>query len=245
MDEWELERLQEKLVNVLMKLRNTYGGALSTLHIKRSLPIEVKRLITKFFNLFDESCRAYIAYRHRVLGDLDKVRCKIGCSFCCYQIPYGASYLEYLYLYHGITEVAPGRLFLPALLDRNEVLSLIVYDLGETGNRSSYTEALISYSKRMIPCPFLDKRSALCLLYFFRPLSCRMHVSFAPPRFCDPLNHEPWRCGGVNIEPSDMLKEALNRVDEVFPYSLSRFLTIGVVEFMVNIMGCRPIRWEM
>lgn len=246
MDEGELGKLQETLVNTLMKLRNTYGKSISKLHLTGSLPVEVRRILTRFFNLFDESCQAYIAYHHSNSDDnsFRRISCKIGCFYCCYQMPYGVSSLEYLYLYDGICRTAPYKLFLPALIERNELLSSVICNLMESKEALSDRNLLVDYSKKMIPCPFLDNTSKLCMVYSFRPLICRMHVSFAPPRFCSPLHHEPWRCGGVNIEPSDILKEEIERFEELFPASLSQFLTIGIVQFMVNIMRCRPIRWE-
>lgn len=245
MDDEELRKLQEALVNVLMKLRNTYGRAISKIHLTGRLPFGVKKLLTRFFLLFDESCQAYIAYHHNVSDGSDRIQCKMGCSNCCYQMPYGVSCLEYLYLYDEICRIAPDRLFLPALLDRNELLSSILQDLIKREETISDSDTLLNYSKKMVPCPFLDGSSKLCLVYSSRPLICRMHVSFTSPRFCNPLHHEPWRCGGVNIEPSEMVKEAINRFDDVFPCSFSRFLTVGIVEFMVNIMKCRPICWEL
>jgi Fe-S-cluster containining protein len=241
MDDGDLSGLQQSLVYILQKIKADYGDSLSNLHITGRLPIGVKRLLTRFFRLFDESCRAYLAF-HK---DHRKVQCRIGCFFCCYQIPYGLSTLEYLYLYEGICQVKANTLFLKSLLNSCENLSLDFLELANSTKTGISEETILErYSKRLIACPFLDKTSKLCLIYDFRPLVCRMHVSFSSPRFCHPLHGESWRCEGTNIEPSDIVKKTLQMLDDVFPFSLSPFLTMGIVEFMVNIVRCRPIRWE-
>jgi Fe-S-cluster containining protein len=245
MDEEDLRGLQDGLAHILEKIKNDYGGALGRFHATGKLPIGLKRLLVRFFQLFDESCRAYIAYRYNDHGESRKVQCRMGCFYCCYQTPYGISTIEYLYLYEGICRTDRFRLFLPALLDRCERLSLDFLESILPGElQPSEDLILANYSKKLIPCPFLDKTSKLCLIDDFRPLVCRMHVSFSPPRFCHPLHREPWRCGGTNIEPSPVVKKAIEMLDEVFPFSISPFFTMGIVEFMVNIARCRPIQWE-
>ncbi|MEJ5300343.1 MAG: YkgJ family cysteine cluster protein [Thermodesulforhabdaceae bacterium] len=235
-----MEKLQDALTSILKELKNSYGKSLSKLHITGELPISVKKLLGQFFNLFDESCRLFISRHHH---PDDKVKCHMGCFWCCYQMPYGISTVEYLYLYNGLFEVSPRRLFLPSLLDRSEIIDSISKNVQYLSGKSIIEELLTAYSRKIAPCPFLDKDSKLCLVYSFRPLACRMHVSFSSPRFCHPLHKESWRCEAVNIEPSDMVKEALKELDETFPFSLSQFLSVGIVQFMVNIMRFQPIKW--
>jgi Fe-S-cluster containining protein len=229
-----LEKLRNALIETLAELKNVYNDDLSKLHITGKLPVAVKKLLARSFNLFDESYRLFISRHHSYSSE---VKCHIGCHFCCYQAPYGISIIEYLYLYEGMCKTSPGRLFLPTLLDRTEFIASL------SQNIKSTCELLKAYSRKMLLCPFLDKNSRLCMVYAYRPLICRMHISFSAPRFCHPLHEEPWRCEAVNIESSDAIREVLAELDDVFPFSLSQFLFVGITEFMVNIMRCQPIKW--
>lgn len=229
-----MEKLQNALIDTLSELKNVYGDDLSKLHITGRLPVAVKKLLSKSFNLFDESCRLFISCHHSI----SEVKCRIGCHFCCYQIPYGISIVEYLYIYEGICKTSPARLFLPALLDRTEIIASL------SQNIKSTRELLETYSRKTILCPFLDKNSKLCMVYAYRPFVCRMHISFSAPRFCHPLHEESWWCEAVNIESSDAVKDVLAELDDVFPFSLSQFLFVGITEFMINIMRCQPIKWR-
>ncbi len=227
-----LTNLQELMTRLIEDIMSFHKTALYKLPETKSLPLSVLKLTDRFFKLFDESCLRFISSRK----ESRKVTCKMGCHLCCYQMPSGISTIEYIYLYHGIWRSSSKRLYLPRLLDRGEVLSELVKDFGD-----SLETMLETYSKKMILCSFLDKSSGLCEVYEFRPLVCRMHVSFEPPWLCHPKSDQ---CRAVNIEPSPILSASLKKLDDAFCFKLSEFMVFGITEFMVNVMRCHPIVWK-
>ncbi len=236
-----LVKLQQRMRQILAELRYVCGDAIAAFPGGGYLPMLVKKFLRRFFQTFDESCRLFLSHRQDS-GTTPRPRCTVGCSFCCYQMPYGVSSLEYLYVYEGIWNMSPTRLYLPRLIDRNERFGVMLYDIQR--RTKTIEEGLQEYAHQMIPCPFLDLSSGLCEIYSFRPIACRMHVSFDPPRYCCPTHQEFHRCNSINVEPSPMVKEALYGLDSIFRFRLSPFFVVGITGFMVNVMGCRPIVWK-
>ncbi len=231
-------KFQEYLAEILDELSRLLHISTKQFLEQKALPHKALENLTRFFNLIDQSSRLYLSQVKSEQGL--EVYCHPGCSWCCFQMPEGIHVIEYIYLYHGISKMHPRNLYLARILDRCEFFMDI---LGCSADEKPSENALDAYFKKKQPCPFLNKRSQSCEVYSYRPIICRTHFSFSPPRFCHPEQKEPWRRHIVNIEPSPMVKDKLIKLDRIFPFRLSQFLIPGMAEFIVNIMECKPIIW--
>lgn len=90
----------------------------------------------------------------------DYVVCRKGCAHCCH-LPVGVTFLEAEY---------------------------IARRSGRKLNRKAKTMTNIVANKRnTTPCPFLDRESASCSIYEFRPLACRMFATIDSHLFCEDI----------------------------------------------------------
>ncbi|MBW1975573.1 MAG: hypothetical protein JRI45_08370 [Deltaproteobacteria bacterium] len=233
----QAETIHDRMVMILAEVRQYFERYLDGFLNKGSLPVDIFRLLDKFFSLLDELNKLYLARLKREHGI--EPFCKPGCSWCCFQMPGGMSFVEYLYLYEGIWRQRPGNLYLARLLDRSSHFATG----GANHGLDCQNKILGEYFAKKCPCPFLNNDAGICELYRYRPIVCRSHYSFSPPRFCRPDQQETWRRQIVNIEQSVMVSQMLLSLDKLLPFRLSQFLVPGLLEFMVNVMGCRPIEW--
>ncbi len=227
-------RLQELIAKTIDDMHSRISSEIETFINRKELSQKILQLLEKFYKLVDEACRFYLAQIKK--REKLQVYCHQGCSWCCYQMPEGIHTVEFIYLYYGIRKVRGGNMYMARLFDRSEHF-LSTY-------KESEDSRLNSYFQKKRPCPFLNKSSRSCEVYNYRPLICRTHYSFSPPRFCHPEQKETWRRHIINIEPSAIVKDRLIKLDRIFPFRLSQFLVPGILEFIVNVMGCHPIKWK-
>lgn len=227
----QLVSYQYEMAEILLRAVSVIRKSDPELILSGLFPKKLLQLLQRFYNLYDESCRLYLAYMKKTL-ELS-VTCRIGCSWCCYQMPSGLYTFEYIYIYEGIVKINPKTLYLPRLLDRSEHFSSMI-----KGHKN-----LHRYIARGIPCAFLNLAQNTCDIYPYRPLICRSYFSLSPPRYCHPIRFDPESQDKFNIEPSEVLERAFKNLDSSLPFKLSPIMGFGILEFGVNIMRCRPIRW--
>ncbi len=228
-------KLQELIAKILDDIYLQISSEMEGFISRKELSRKILQLLEKFYKLVDEACKLHLSLI-KERKNL-QVYCHQGCYWCCYQMPEGIHTIEFIYLYHGIRKIKGGNMYMARLLDRCEhFLSTIKYSQGNS--------MLNNYFQKKRPCPFLNKSSGSCEVYSYRPLICRIHYSFSPPRFCHPEQKETWRRHIINIESSPIVKDGLIKLDRIFPFRLSQFLVPGILEFIINVMGCYPIKWK-
>lgn len=111
-------------------------------------------------------------------GD-DDIKCKKGCSFCCYQQVLineaeGRFLTEYLIAHPELID--PEQLNRHRLWPHHSMRELSRPDDSEGWNSPKIED------KR---CPALSPKG-LCNIYEVRPLACRIHQAISDPALCDP-----------------------------------------------------------
>ncbi|SFN06069.1 YkgJ family cysteine cluster protein [Thermodesulforhabdus norvegica] len=230
----QLISYQYEMAEILSLATSIVRGLDPEFLMSGSLPRRLLESMELFYRVYDESCRMYLAYIKEKLGR--EVSCQRGCSWCCYQMPSGLYSFEYIYIYEGLTRANPKTLYLARLLDRSEHFSLIMQK-GENGKN------LERYVSKNLPCAFLNPDDNTCDLYHFRPLLCRSYFSLGRPRYCHPGRFNPESKDIIHIEPSGKVRQALMDFDSSLPFRLSPIMSFGILEFGINIMKCKPIRW--
>lgn len=136
----------------------------------------------------DDFCRSFDAVvagcvaRHSGL-----VLCRIGCTECCYG-PFDITALDAFRLRRGLASLGARNGKAAARLARRAVRQWRMFRRAfpgdpASGRLSDDQEARLAFFSRFQtqPCPLLEKADGHCLLYAFRPLSCR---SFGIPVRC-------------------------------------------------------------
>ncbi len=209
---------------------------------QRSLPKVFLTHFEKAFLVYDQSLRFVVSHLHRAGWN---VTCAPGCSHCCTQLPSGLTGVEILYLYHGACSAGILDRMFRRSMERLELWEEIRrWDCPDTVSISleeNLAGRLNRYHQLKVPCPFLN--AGLCSLYKYRPLACRIHFSLSPPHWCRPDHFQNEHAVRFNMEPSPHVMDALESLDQALKLRLSDLLVCGFVEYVVNVMGFRPIHW--
>ncbi len=236
-----LRHYDERVCDHLRRARDAVTpGAWET---RRALPKDFLTHLEKAFLVTDQSLRFVLSHLQRSGWT---VTCAPGCHHCCTQLPSGLTGVEILYLYHGaVTAGIVDRMFRRAM-ERLEMWGEICrWDLEEPTTKASSDQRvagrLSRYHTLNVPCPFLQ--AGLCSVYRQRPLACRIHFSVSPPHWCRPDHFQYANAVRFNIEPSTLVMDALQRLDEALGLELSDLLVCGFVECAVNVMAFRPVQW--
>jgi len=238
-----ISRYQKKMALYLLEIAGMDG--LSRFRTERSLPFGVIKHFRRVMDLFDESTQYLLGQlRHRGII----VQCKPDCSYCCFNMPYGLSTLELIWVYHGSSLTGKSSRLFRRLLEVEELWEeLRRRRSGKEDHDTSHPSAwereelLKSYQKLCQPCPFLQESS--CLVYRYRPIACRMHFSLSPSYWCNPRHFQHDHAVRFNLEPGDCVQDAFEQIDERFGLNISHTMICGLLELTVNIMQFEPIRW--
>ncbi|HQN17791.1 MAG TPA: YkgJ family cysteine cluster protein [Syntrophobacteraceae bacterium] len=207
------------------------------------LPLAFLVYFQKVLDLFGESTRLSLK-RLRKVGF--RVQCRSECSHCCYQMPTGLSTAELIYLYHGMHQSGTFSRFFRRCLEAEEVWV-------EVFRRQTNSNPLLSdvrqptelaskaYRSLDHPCPFLQGQ--VCQVYPYRPFACRMHFSLSSPHWCRPSHFQNAYALGFNLEPSKIVSDALEKLENRFNLQLSDVMVCGLLELAVNVVKFQRIRW--
>ncbi len=106
----------------------------------------------------------------------DEVKCKNGCSDCCYAI-FDLTFVEALYLKSKFNDQFKGKLKHEIITESNEI-DRKIYKLKKKIAQGSKTdrpeiEIIANLSKEKVKCPLLDNDKK-CRMYDNRPIACRV-----------------------------------------------------------------------
>ena len=127
--------------------------------------------------------------------------CSPGCAHCCFHWVEDVNSFEAEIIAAHIRREYPDHI--PALIDRcnrdsgmlerlNDLVEakLATADPSDGARKIDPVDLLLaSFHRLRRQCPLLDKKGGTCMVYQYRPLTCRMYVSFSSPSRCDP-GHE-------------------------------------------------------
>jgi Fe-S-cluster containining protein len=142
-------------------------------------------------NLFDK-------YQKEILSCYPlKVTCKKNCGICCNHWPEDTYSFEVIYIAEYLKKQRKSEIEKIKNILRDDILCLKnikktikkkfeALKVSQTyKNIDLYDVALFSFYQFNRPCPLLDKNGS-CSIYKIRPLTCRVYVSFSPPKYCSP-----------------------------------------------------------
>lgn len=233
---------QQRMARLLFEISRLEG--LDQLAAKRRLPTAFWMLMQKVMKLFDESVR-YALGQLRNAGFT--VQCKLGCAYCCYQMPTGVSSAELILIYQGMQQsTAAPRLF-RRCLEAEELWVEVSHRQARGGSGNDPSQQVVealskTYGRLEPPCPFLE--ASLCQIYPFRPLACRMHFSLSPPSWCRASHFQNPHALSFNLEPGKCVFDALEELEDRFRLDFSDVMVCGLLELTVNVMRFDKIRWE-
>jgi Fe-S-cluster containining protein len=232
---------QSKMAEYLFEMACLEG--LGDLPGRHTLPLQFLVYLQKVMELGDESNRFFLGQlRRRGLS----VQCRTNCTYCCQNMPAGASLVELLYFYHGMHASGVFAHLFRRCLEADELLTEVFQQCrsaaqgGEMGS-SLAEQALHHYQSLGKPCRF--SRGNLCQLYSYRPLACRMHYSLSPSAWCNPHHFQFPHALIFNLEPSQCVFDALDRLEQRLQIRLSEILACGILELTINVMRFEKIRW--
>jgi Fe-S-cluster containining protein len=232
---------QIKMAEYLLDMACLDG--LEGLASRHTLPLQFLIYLQKMMELCDESNRFFLGHlRRRGLS----VQCTPNCTYCCQNMPAGMSLVELLYVYHGMHKSGIFARLFRRCLEADELLTQVVQQCrspAQTGEMSLslVEQALRQYQGLGQACRF--SQGHLCQLYSFRPFACRMHFSLSPPAWCNPRHFQFPHALSFNLEPSQCVFDALDRIERRLQIRLSEILACGILELTVNVMRFERIRW--
>lgn len=142
--------------------------------------------------------RTYDAFIARLTPKGERISCKRGCTYCCFQyisvtLGHGIVVVDYLYSndnvmrqflsnYEQWRESAESiskeiDMLYKSAINQSQPISLMKASTGPLTDR---------YFDLQIPCPFLVKSS--CAIYSIRPMCCAGHYSVSPNEWCSQTN---------------------------------------------------------
>jgi Fe-S-cluster containining protein len=133
---------------------------------------------TPFFKQYEELLATVNAVFERVKGEYPEcVKCKIGCSDCCYAL-FDLTLIEALYISHHFNKQFSGN---PKerLLEKADRADREVYKIKRSAYKDleqgkSEDEILNHIAGLRVQCPLLDDEDQ-CSLYEYRPITCRFY----------------------------------------------------------------------
>lgn len=123
-------------------------------------------------------------------SDMSNLKCKKGCSECCYQV-FSISSIEFYYIAYNIIKNEGFEVF-KEYVDKglsiwedfssnypNEA-QMLMRDIDGTSDVNEYLNLSMNFDKDLpylnkLPCPFLNLETNSCSAYEYRPLVCRSY----------------------------------------------------------------------
>ncbi len=115
----------------------------------------------------------------------EPVFCGSGCSTCCKHYPTSIEPFELLYLHAALYNREDYGNIIYAFHQRASIFQKLAGGVVNTAQEED--ELLYTYFLKNIPCPMLAKDGS-CSIYAFRPMTCRMFISFSEPKYCGGTN---------------------------------------------------------
>jgi Fe-S-cluster containining protein len=163
-------------------------------------------------------------------------------------MPAGISNWEFLIIYDHIQQTGQLERFFRRSLESYQVLDRVKRQLVDARSeeqiesKSKYDTLLHNYSLAKHSCGFLSDTQE-CLIYSARPLACRMHFAFTPPKLCDPAHPDFSQGVRVNLSPHAEVEDELKRLDSHLNIDISDLLASGLIGLTANVMRFSPISW--
>ncbi len=129
----------------------------------------------------------------------DCVKCKTGCSDCCYAL-FDLTLIEAMYINHKFNELFQGEEKEKILAKANEAdrqaykIKRAAYKKVENGEEER--KVLTELSEERIRCPLLNDGD-MCLMYAERPITCRIYG------LPTSIGGQGYTCGKSGFEPGE------------------------------------------
>lgn len=164
--------------------------------------------------------RAYHDYFSRYLDAVlpqqpRPIQCRAACGNCCHHYPMSVAPFELVSIYNDLRQ----REDLVSVMEACQVRSTLFENLynkryEETHSEDeSEDEALHDYFAEWRPCPFSDSKGD-CMVYPFRPVSCRMYFSETDPKYCTPEFLRTDKNDSYIVYLPDSIEEAIYGISE-------------------------------
>lgn len=124
------------------------------------------------------AAQADAAFKHVSEAHPDLVRCKKGCSDCCFAL-FDLTIIEALYINHQFNKKISGDEKARIIEEANRIdratyrIKRKAFKDVESGKKNE-VEVLMELGKERMRCPLLNKDD-LCILYEHRPITCKVY----------------------------------------------------------------------
>lgn len=134
--------------------------------------------LTTFFKAYEKLSETADQVFNRVKEEHSEcVKCKTGCSDCCYAL-FDLTLIEALYINHHFNRLFQGK----EKADLIETAGRIDREIYRIKNRAykeykdgkKEEDILMEMAQKKVRCPLLNDRK-LCELYEFRPITCKLY----------------------------------------------------------------------
>lgn len=222
-------RIAEMRLCTLLKSERDRLDALA-FSLKRECAICSDNLASELPHIVDFTFKYHKLYKQYLDAVLPqqpkKIRCKPSCGNCCHHYPMSVEPFELISLYVELRK----RTDLLTIIEACEIRSrrfLAMFENSKQKLKESKTFveknmdlhemaedlALHDYFAAWVSCPFSDKAGD-CLVYPFRPVSCRMYFSETAPEFCTPKYLETEKNGSYIVYMPDVAEDAVYGISE-------------------------------
>lgn len=139
------------------------------------MDIDLKPFLERYEKI---SAQADAAFKHVSETHSELVRCKKGCSDCCYAL-FDLTLIEALYINYHFNEKVSGDEKVRLIEEANRI-DRATYRIKRKafkdveGGKKNEVEVLMELAKERMRCPLLNKDD-LCILYDNRPITCRVY----------------------------------------------------------------------
>lgn len=197
---------RDRLDRIAQSLRREY--AVGEDNLREQLPE-----ILKFAKAYHD---AYAQYLKAVLPQQPRpIQCRPACGNCCHHYPMSVEPFELIYLYCELRK----RDDLIDVMDACQMRANLFDSLFEKRLETEASEdeaedkALHDYFAAWRPCPFSNKAGD-CMVYPFRPVSCRMYFSETDPKYCTPESLQTEKNDSYIVYLPDNIEEAIYGISE-------------------------------
>ena len=138
------------------------------------MDIDLKSFLDRYEKV---SVQADAAFKHVSEAHPELVRCKKGCSDCCYAL-FDLTLIEALYVNYHFNEKVSGKEKARLIEEANRIdratyrVKRKAFKDVEGGKNE--VEVLMELAKERVRCPLLNKED-ICILYENRPITCRVY----------------------------------------------------------------------
>ena len=138
------------------------------------MDIDLKPFLDRYEKV---SVQADAAFKHVSEAHPELVRCKKGCSDCCYAL-FDLTLIEALYVNYHFNEKVTGKEKARLIEEANRIdratyrVKRKAFKDVEGGKNE--VEVLMELAKERMRCPLLNKED-ICILYENRPITCRVY----------------------------------------------------------------------